>query len=81
MGDVTTTKGNTMIMTREKTTMWSTCRKCKDQVEMKVYAEDVAAWENGELIQDAMPYLTDGEREDLISGTCDSCWEKMFPSD
>lgn len=54
---------------------------CKDQVEMKVYAEDVAAWENGELIQDAMPYLTDGEREVLISGTCDSCWEKMFPSD
>ena len=81
MGDVTTTKGNTMIMTREKTTMWSTCRMCKDQVEMKVYAEDVAAWENGELIQDAMPYLTDGEREVLISGTCDSCWEKMFPSD
>ena len=81
MGDVTTTKGNTMIMMREKTTMWSTCRMCKDQVEMKVYAEDVAAWENGELIQDAMTYLTDGEREVLISGTCDSCWEKMFPSD
>ena len=70
-----------MIMAREKKTMWSTCRMCKDQVEMEVYAEDVEAWENGELIQDAMPYLTPGEREVLISGTCDSCWDKMFPND
>ena len=70
-----------MIMAREKTTMWSTCRQCKDQVEMQVYAEDVAAWENGELIQNALPYLSAGEREVLISGTCDSCWDKMFPSD
>ena len=67
-----------MIMARKKTTMWSTCRKCKDQVEMEVYAEDVAAWENGELIQNAMPYLSADEREVLISGTCGPCFDKMF---
>ena len=47
-----------MIMAKLKTTMWTTCRVCKNQVEMKVYVEDVTAWENGELIQNAMPYLT-----------------------
>ena len=70
-----------MIMAREKTTMWSTCRVCKNQVEMKVYVEDVTAWENGELIQNAMPYLTPDEREVLISGTCGPCFDRMFGED
>ena len=60
------------------TTMWTTCRKCNDQVEMKVNIDDVTAWENGKLIQDAMPYLTPDEREVLISGTCGPCFDKMF---
>ena len=67
-----------MIMDNEKTTMWTTCRVCKNQVEMKVYVEDVTAWENGALIQNAMPYLTPGEREVLISGTCEPCFDRMF---
>ncbi len=70
-----------MIMAREKTTMWTTCRVCKNQVEMQVHAEDVAAWENGELIQNAMPYLSADEREVLISGTCGPCFDKMFGGD
>ena len=36
---------------------------------------------SGELIQDALPYLSASEREMLISGTCDDCWQKMFPVD
>ena len=67
-----------MIMNNEKTTMWTTCRVCKNQVEMQVHIEDVTAWENGKLIQDAMPYLTPGEREVLISGTCEPCFDRMF---
>ena len=70
-----------MIMAKEKTTMWTTCRVCKNQVEMKVYVEDVTAWENGELIQNAMPYLSADEREVLISGTCGPCFDKMFGSE
>ncbi len=45
---------------------------------MMVRFEDYKAWENGKVIQDAMPYLTPGEREVLISGTCGSCFDKMF---
>ena len=36
------------------------------------------AWEDGELIQDALPNLTADQRELLISGTCDDCWKTMF---
>jgi len=57
------------------------CRHCGETHHMLAANEDLEAWENGELIQDALPYLTAGERELLISGTCDDCWEKMFPSD
>ena len=70
-----------MIMAKEKTTMWTTCRVCKNQVEMKVHIEDVTAWENGELIQNAMPYLTPDEREVLISGTCGPCFDMLFGGD
>lgn len=35
----------------------------------------------GGYIQDLMPTLTAGERELLISGTCDSCWKEMFGED
>lgn len=62
----------------EKTTLWATCNRCKDQVEMKVVQGDYEAWENGKLIQDAMPYLSADEREVLISGTCGPCFDKLF---
>ena len=65
-------------MAKEKTTMWTTCRVCKNQVEMQVHIEDVTAWENGELIQNAMPYLSADEREVLISGTCGPCFYRLF---
>ena len=70
-----------MIMAKEKTTMWTTCRVCKDQVEMKVVQGDYEAWENGKLIQDVMPYLSADEREVLISGICGPCFDKMFGED
>jgi hypothetical protein len=31
--------------------------------------------------QDAFPHLTADERELLISGTCGSCFNAMFPED
>jgi hypothetical protein len=43
--------------------------------------EDMVDWLSGSLpIQDAMPYLTIGERELLISGTCNDCFDILFPS-
>tara|TARA_Y100000034_G_scaffold9382_1_gene10058 strand:- start:615 stop:815 length:201 start_codon:yes stop_codon:yes gene_type:complete len=60
------------------TKLWATCNRCKGQVEMQVQAEDYEAWENGELIQNAMPYLSADEREVLISGMCGPCFDNLF---
>jgi len=45
---------------------------------MAVNEDDYTSWENGELIQTAMPYLSAGEREVLISGMCGPCFDNMF---
>jgi len=42
---------------------------------------DVRKWQTGTLIQYAMPYLSAAERELLISGTCDECFQKLIPPD
>ena len=54
------------------------CRVCKRTVDIPVLGPDYEKWEQGALIQDAMPYLSAGEREILISGTCDPCFDQMF---
>jgi len=61
-----------------KTTMTIDCVKCKETQSITVGSEDLANWHNGDLIQDAMPYLSAGEREVLVSGTCGACFDKMF---
>jgi hypothetical protein len=40
--------------------------------------EDLKRWEGGELIQNAMPYVSAGDRELMISGTCGPCFDEMF---
>jgi hypothetical protein len=55
------------------------CRICRQPVVVEVDMIDIAKWQNGMLIQNAMPYLTADEREMFISGTCSDCWDKLFP--
>lgn len=55
------------------------CWCTKQQPPIMVDPDDYDRWQkNGELIQNAMPYLTADEREMLISRTCGTCWESMF---
>ena len=54
------------------------CWKCLETHTIEVSAEGYAEWQGGELIQDALPELSAGERELLISGTCDPCWDELF---
>ena len=56
----------------------ATCRQCTVSVEMPVNRRDVVDWKGGKYIQDAMPYLSADQRELLISGTCGTCFDKMF---
>ena len=50
------------------------CPFCGEYHEVMVSEADYAAWQGGELAQDAFPYLTADEREILISGICPKCW-------
>lgn len=58
--------------------LFITCPFCGRQNEILVYEDDFDAWQNGELVQRAFPYLCKEDREMLISGICPDCWEKMF---
>ena len=55
-----------------------TCPFCDTNHAVEVNFAQFEAWQNGELIQNAMPDLTPVEREQLISGLCPKCQAEMF---
>ena len=55
------------------------CKYCDHEETITVPEADYISWHNGEYIQDAFPYLTAGQRELMLSNTCDTCWDKFFP--
>ena len=46
-----------------------------------VNSDDYNKWRRRDKIQDAMPYLSARQREVLITGVCDECWDKMKEDD
>ena len=54
------------------------CPFCGHAHEVAVNECDYWAWEDGELAQNAFPYLSADEREILISGICPRCWAETF---
>lgn len=48
---------------------------------MDVKQIDLDAFEDGELIQSAFPYLTNEQRELIITGFTDDIWGDMFPDE
>ena len=65
-------------MDKQKIEYSVNCRICKTAHPVVANADDVCSWQEGALIQDAMPYLSADDRELLISGTCGDCWVEMF---
>jgi len=58
------------------------CKLCKETYAIKVKTEDYTDYYNsGKLIQLCFPYLTAGERELIISGMCDSCFNNIFKNE
>ena len=54
------------------------CRRCGKFQTFLVNLDDLNAWNTRKaLIQDAMPYLSAGEREFLISETCEECFDEL----
>jgi hypothetical protein len=54
------------------------CSQCSEIFDIRIRTEDVKKWQSGALIQNVMPYLSDDQRELLISGTCGKCFDKIF---
>ena len=50
-----------------------------NSMEIKMDPADYLAWKQGELIQNALPYLSADEREFIKTGITPSDWETMFP--
>lgn len=58
------------------------CKYCGIVYTVYVDPVDFAQWTfGGGFIQDLMPYLSAGERELLITGTCGSCFDRIFGLD
>ena len=62
----------------KEVTVVTVCPFCRHANEVAVNEMDYFDWDDGELAQNAFPYLSAGEREMLISGCCPTCWNKMF---
>ncbi len=57
------------------------CPFCGVEHSVEVNLAQFEAWQNGELIQNAIPNLSATEREQLISHLCPKCQAEVFDSD
>ena len=57
------------------------CKYCDYEEVITVAEADYISWHNGKFAQDCFPYLTAGQRELMISNTCDDCWNRFFPDE
>ena len=62
-------------------TVVTCCPFCHEAHEVAVNEMDYLDWQDGKLAQDAFPYLSASDREMLITGICEDCWNGMFGTD
>lgn len=60
------------------TVVGNICPFCHKAHYVEVNEDAYYRWQEGELIQNAMPDLTPTEREQLISNLCPECQEIIF---
>jgi hypothetical protein len=57
------------------------CFVCRKNFYFNIRWEDLRRYRDGEKIQFAFPYLSDEQRELMISGMCDSCYPRESDED
>lgn len=57
------------------------CSHCHNVIELPISEERLLSWKQDTLIQNHFTELTPGQREMLLSGICEECWNKIFPED
>jgi len=65
----------------EESSMTVKCRMCNTLHVINVSQEQIKVWKAGALIQVAFPNLNADERELLMTATCGTCFDSMFPDD
>ena len=58
----------------------TTCPRCRKVTIIELDADAYTEWKTNPFccVQDVFPNLSADEREQLISGICPECWNKMF---
>lgn len=54
------------------------CPVCQKKEVIVLVKEQYDLWKAGAFIQDAFPELDPDVREQLITGTCGTCWDRMW---
>lgn len=57
--------------------MTTCCVSCGKFCTVSCTPDEYRAWQNGQLIQNAMPNVPKAERELLISGLCGECFDQL----
>lgn len=70
--------GCTMTRADGKVTFAGSCIYCRRPQTIEVDEDAAGRYQRGEFVQDCFPTLSPGDREFLISGICDTCWNEMF---
>lgn len=55
-----------------------TCVVCDQDSGILVPREGYEKWQAGAFVQDAFPDMSAADREVLVSGTHDKCWNEMY---
>jgi len=69
---------NIAISTPESTQLMITCGQCRIPSLVTVNTNSLNRWIDGDYVQTAFPDMNPATREQLVSGTCGPCWDKMW---
>ena len=74
-----------MTTTNTITVATKRCIRCGEHGTLTMPSEEglrgIEAYNAGEFAQDAFPFLSADEREQIISGTHPKCWAELFGND
>lgn len=65
------------LATKAQTVVIRDCPWCGKTQSIAVESEEWDVYQLGALVQEAFPDRNPSERRILVSGICDSCWERM----
>jgi hypothetical protein len=64
-----------------KVILTTRCPQCQSTQEITVSHQELFNYRNGAFIQNAFRKLTASQREALLTGYCDKCWDEIFGED